>query len=288
MRKGCLLIICAICLMATGLWAGVKTELDGVIYGNELVFNQPQFAFWDSGRQRLYIVDSLNNRLVSFNSQYKYISEFTAGGKLNLPIAMVRDDKGRIVVSCAGDHKVYVIYLKEKKILPLDFSAYHQRVIPYRLAFYDGYLYVVDKGKKCIFIFEPKAGGYSLKKWIKEKAAGIDDIKVRNGHLYVLDSLLKRVFIYSPMGNFERVIKLKGVVSPVSLDVDERGTLYVLDKVKGKIILFNPNGEMVGKFGKLGWKEGRFYYPQYLLLSGTGKIFVVDTGNGRVQVFDLH
>jgi len=268
--------------------AAVKGKPITVIYGPEGVFNQPQSVFFDEHKRKLYVVDTGNNRLVSFDQNYKYLAEFTAEGRLKLPVAMVRDRADRIIVACVGEKNVLVIYLKEKKIKPLDFKNFAADVVPYRLALGKDHLYVIDRAHKQIFIFSLKGDEYTLVDQIKEKnALGFNDIKQDANYIYALDTLLKTVFIYTHDGNFVQKVVLKDVVFPVSLAVNPRGLLYVLDKQQDKVIIFNKFGNKVSEFGRPGWKEGAFYHPQYLFLSQRGDIYVVDTGNGRIQVFQL-
>ncbi|MBI5182750.1 MAG: hypothetical protein HY999_00075, partial [Nitrospinae bacterium] len=47
----------------------------GVLTGNELIgsFNQPTSLFFNEEKRRLYIADTGNNRLVSFDSDLNYL-----------------------------------------------------------------------------------------------------------------------------------------------------------------------------------------------------------------------
>ena len=53
--------------------AVIKGKLTAVIYGQEEAFNHPQSVFFDEQKRRLYVVDTGNNRLVSFDKNYKYL-----------------------------------------------------------------------------------------------------------------------------------------------------------------------------------------------------------------------
>jgi hypothetical protein len=40
------------------------------------------------------------------------------------------------------------------------------------------------------------------------------------------------------------------------------------------------------EFGGMGWSEGWFQHPSYLIVDKLGRIIVADTFNQRVQVFN--
>ncbi|HEC68560.1 MAG TPA: 6-bladed beta-propeller [Candidatus Desulfofervidus auxilii] len=270
-------------------WAGLKGKIIAVIYGGEKIgaFNQPQAMYFDPQRKRLYLVDTLNDRLLSFDNQYKFLSAFNAGGKLKTPLAMVRDRKGHIIVTNKGDKSVLIINVKEKKIKSLDLSHIYPPVVPHSLAIAsNGCLCLLDKAYKRILIFSPET--YQVQKIIEEEgSSGFSDIKVNNNLVYALDPIFKKVFIYSQKGNVVGSILLKGVAFPISLAVDRREHLYILDRHKGKVFIFDKQGKPMGEIGKRGWKEGKFYSPCYIFIDSRNILYVVDTGNNRVEVFKI-
>ncbi len=80
---------------------------------------------------------------------------------------------------------------------------------------------------------------------------------------------------------------------PWGLDVGPDGKLYVADTWNHRVQIFDPSGEFIGKFGGFGQISGsastapsQFYGPRDVALDDQGRIYVSDTGNKRVQVFD--
>jgi len=43
----------------------------------------------------------------------------------------------------------------------------------------------------------------------------------------------------------------------------------------------------MGEIGKEGWKEGKLYSPRYISIGSKNILYVVDTGNNRVEVFRI-
>jgi len=271
--------------------AYLKAKVVTVIYGEEKIgaFNQPQSVYFDEKRGRLYVVDTLNNRLISYDKNYKFLSQFNAEGRLKVPVSMLKDKNGHLIVTNKGEGGVLIIYLKEKLIKTIDFKGIFPRPVPSYLALdEDGRLYILDQAYKRILIFSPKNGDYKFLKAIKEpKCAGFSDIKIFDRHIYALDSLLAKVFVYDQEGRLVRSIALRSLRFPVSLALDRYGRLYILDGHQGKVFIFKESGEVIGEIGRGGWKEGRLYYPRYLLFDKENRLYVVDTGNNRVQVFKI-
>jgi len=269
-------------------YADIKGDLLTVIYGEKEApgsFSEPQSIYVDQAKGKIYIIDTLNNRLISYDKNYKFISQFNAKGRLNLPISMLKDKKGHLIVTNKGEGTVLVIYLKEKIIKPLDLSKISPKPVPSYLAMdKNGRFYVIDEAYKRILIFSPD---YKFLREIREpQAAGFSDIKVVEDKIYALDTLLKKVFIYDSQGNLIRSLEFKSLSFPVSLAVDKRGYLYILDAHEGKIYIFKDQ-KVIGEIGKRGWKEGKLYYPRYISIDNRNTIYLVDTGNNRIEIFKI-
>src|SRR3989338_8638799 len=85
----CWLLFFAVVSFAEGK-IGVKTI--AIITGDEIMgrFNQPSGLFFDEVKKRLYVADSGNGRLVSFDSEFKYLAELS-NENIAIPVSLVRD-----------------------------------------------------------------------------------------------------------------------------------------------------------------------------------------------------
>ncbi len=266
-----------------------------VLSGDELTgrFNQPASLFFNEEKRRLYVADTGNNRLVSFGSDLNYLAEFNADGRLEFPVGLVNDSKGRFFVVEGLKRKVVLIDIKTESIKEIDFSDVPRGkgIYPDMLAIDSkDNLYVIDKANRCILVFDA-ALRYKKRITVKGDFTGFADIKVdRKGNIYTLDTLRGVVYIFNKKGEiihkFGRRGDGKGEFDfPTSIAIDQRGLIYVVDQHKDKILVFNRKGEFLFDFSQKGWKEGRLRYPSYIFIDRSNRIYVVDRGNSRIQIF---
>ena len=78
-----------------------------------------------------------------------------------------------------------------------------------------------------------------------------------------------------------------GADQPSDISVTSDGDIYLVDGVNSRIMVLNSRGKVKFSFGKPGEGEGEFKYPLGIDISDQGKVFVADSGNHRIQVFDL-
>ena len=111
------------------------------------------------------------------------------------------------------------------------------------------------------------------------------------GEVFLLDAKDKLVkTLKKPVAPFNKSArKASGFNRPTGLAWDARTKLlYVVDTLANEICVFDPaSGRMVRRFGSHGTNPGQFNYPTHIFLDQTGKIYVTDSLNFRVQMFDM-
>jgi len=109
-----------------------------------------------------------------------------------------------------------------------------------------------------------------------------------DGRIFVSDISADRIFVYREK-NMVAALGEKGeFISASGIAIDEkRGLIYVTDSNKHTIYIYSlANYKKLRSIGKRGVKTGEFNFPTNIALDSEGNLFVVDTGNFRVQIFD--
>ena len=110
------------------------------------------------------------------------------------------------------------------------------------------------------------------------------------GSIAISDSGNHRIQLVDPSGNFMDKFGSLGTNvgqfnTPKGLAYDSTGTLYVMDSGNNRVVL--AQGTTVeGVTGTSGTALGQFSGPVNLCV-GTRGVYVADTGNNRIQKFDL-
>ena len=111
--------------------------------------------------------------------------------------------------------------------------------------------------------------------------------------VWVADSNNKRALVFGRDGDFRRVVPTRGLVRgfdfvPPVAGATETTLVAFTDTLGGGILLMDMEGESFGRFGGPGSSEGALAFPNDVSVDGErGRIFVADTGNRRVQVWDV-
>ena len=152
-------------------------------------------------------------------------------------------------------------------------------------------LYITDTGSSQVLVFdlqEKKAAPLSTYgRSVFQKPVGVAVDMA--GTVYVSDTLIDKIFLYDSERNFLRAYGEDGTfIQPAGLAIDDkRKRLYVVDTHQHKVIVLNKDtGEEISTIGTRGNEVGQFNFPSYIKVDDKGNVYVVDTMNGRVQVFD--
>ncbi len=108
-------------------------------------------------------------------------------------------------------------------------------------------------------------------------------------NIYVGDTGLKRVLVFGPDLSYRVAIGgADEVESPSGLAVDDsRQRLYVVDSRKSTLLVYGlPTGKLLARIGKRGTDDAEFNLPTSVAVGPDGRVYVTDTMNYRVQVFD--
>jgi sugar lactone lactonase YvrE len=157
-----------------------------------------------------------------------------------------------------------------------------------------GFVYVADQRVGAIFIFNTETHDTQLIRnnyeahfgWINGLAMDDDD------RLFVADGKLHRVLIFNVKHELENQIT-EGLEDPVGLAIDTTNRfLYVVDTQQDQVIVYDADTlKLLRRIGTGGKKHflttpGDFGAPQGAAVDGDGNLYVTDTMNNRVEIFD--
>jgi len=156
----------------------------------------------------------------------------------------------------------------------------------------DGKIYVVDTGSSRVLVFSHDGkpllkfgkGGTTEGEFNYPYAIAVDEAD----RIYVGQFKSPRIQVFDAQGKFLRKIDAStaGVnVAPLALALDKEGKIYAANQ-DGKILVLGQDGKLIKSFGGPGGADGFLSYPKGIALSGD-QIYVSDTNNGRVQIFNL-
>lgn len=129
-------------------------------------------------------------------------------------------------------------------------------------------------------------------------AAPRDVAAAPDGTLYVSDTAQHRIWHVSAQGAILGFWGEPGAEpgqfnEPWGLAVDAQGRVYVADTWNARVQVFDGQGRFLRQWGVPGMfnageagSAGAFFGPREVLVGAGGEVYVVDTGNKRVQVFD--
>lgn len=169
-------------------------------------------------------------------------------------------------------------------------------VKPYGVAAYQGKVYVTDTVQRVVLMFDVPRQDFKV---IGNEGPGalskpIGIAVSPQGLLYVSDHSGKRVMVYDKDGQFLQTFggadymrKPSGIaVSPDGATVYVVDTGGVDDQVHHRVTTWDAtSGRYLGAWGTRGTEPGQFNLPLQVATGPDGKVYVVDGGNFRVQIF---
>jgi DNA-binding beta-propeller fold protein YncE len=156
-----------------------------------------------------------------------------------------------------------------------------------------GRLYVADQKVGAIFIFNTETKETELIRNGFEAHFGlINGVAVDDSdRIFVSDGKLGKVLVFNAKHQVED--QIKGLVDPVGLAIDkENRLLYVVDTQQDQVLVYDADSlKPIRKIGTTGKKHtlstpGDFALPTDVAVDKDGNIYVTDTLNWRVEIFD--
>ena len=170
-----------------------------------------------------------------------------------------------------------------------------QLVTPYGMAVDSkNNLYIADTKVHAIFIFNTETKELSMiKHGVQARFGDIIGLAIDDAdRLFVSDTKMHRIVVFGKDHKMEGVIG-QGVIDPGGMVVDnENRFLYVADGATDVVMVFDADKlTFIRKIGTPGKNHtltdpGNFSYPTNVALDADNNLYVTDSFNSRVEVFD--
>jgi DNA-binding beta-propeller fold protein YncE len=252
---------------------------------------------------RIYVSDTKNCRIQIFDIDGNPMKTFGKYGKkageFQFPYGLAADSKGNIYVADLYSGTV-TRFDQEGKFLGTVVNKGSSAGIqsPAGLAIKNNLLYVTDVKECNVQIFDlngkpvqqVSSGGRTPGKLYAPNAIAVDN----KGTMYVTDTGNSRVQVFDKTGKLLRIINGspdgKGqpvLTNPRGVAVDKNGNVYVVSNLTHMLYGFDKNGARLFAMGKQGEGEKQFFLPNGLFIDDNNFVYVTETANIRVSVFQL-
>lgn len=251
-----------------------------------LSLSGPASLFIDESAKRYYVVDTGNNRLVSYDYEGAPLQNFTGGGDLQRPVSMAKDPSGLLYVVDKGKGSFSIINLKNKSITPHVINHEGRRLITKKIRYLNGLLYVLDSVSGMIFAISD-GDRVQTRFSCNSCVIGYADFQLAHDRLYAVKSSEGEVDIFNLKGEKEKAVVLVPKPQfPVSLAVNEIGEIFTVGRHTAEVAAYDTHGKLKYSFLERGEKLGNLNYPIEIQFDPWGRLCVVEEGNGRVSVFE--
>lgn len=253
----------------------------------------------------VFVADTANNRVQEFSATGSYQQAFgpacskTSATPLSAPAAVAVDSQGNVWVLDTGNNRI-VEYSSEGACLAVygqKGTSAGQFESPGGIAVDQfGNLWVADTGNWRIQEISPSTGKALLTFGGKGTGEGQFEggptaiALDAQGDVWASDTGNYRLQEFSAQGKFVRAAGSKGTAEgqfakgPGGIAVSPDGSqVSVFDPGDSRVETFNSEGKYTGQAGSEGTGGLQFKSPTGVALDATGDLYVVDSGNGRVQ-----
>ena len=275
----------------------IRDEVLTFVYGRPRVMGAPHQVTTDS-MMRVIISDPDLRAVHVFDPKGKTSFSILGdqGRRLQLPAGVAVDAEDNIYIA-DSERGMVLVYSQSGQFLRyvgrLRGENMYERPTGIAIDRKAGRLYLADTPRNLVFILDLK--GNVLKRVGTDRHGNGSgefvsptQIAVSDHGIVVLDTEGSRIQVLNFDGNrigYYRVVV--GVEKGNGLAVDGDGNIYISYIAASAIGIYKSDGTPMGTFGQLGSRIGEFLDPRGLWVDAGNRIYVADTANARVQVFQV-
>lgn len=268
-------------------------------------FKKPRAITADLHTGEIFVCDTREHRVLVFDERGVFRYQINGGSSFRSPMDIAVDPDGYLVLLAWHDN--------ERKLIQLDFDGLFLGVIELRglpdpqrpvdpisiaLSPSGQRLYVLDAANHLLIVADREGRVQA----VRDLVAGLDPDTAREqiyGHVdvYADTVLVPRptlgvVHLFDLNGEPSGRVGLFGTAScqcafPLAAALDADGNVLILDQRRMMFMLWDPRtNRCLDEFYGLGDFPGALYAPEDLALDGSGRVYVGQAFEGRVQVYN--
>jgi len=264
-------------------------------------FDQPASVAIDDERDRLYVVDSDNGRIVSFARDGTGSAVIEADGRaLNF-----RDEGSLGAVDVDLDGNLYVAESGTQRILHMTSDGrllsefkpdpHLGRLFSVSVDRTNDLVYVVDDVRNVIVVFD--SDGTEIRRLASRgsKPGQVEDVGsvevLADGTLWVADAGNSRVQHLSADGSVLQVIGPFAAGEPGAIEypndvaVDPAGRIWVADYRGHAVVVFGPDGTPLARLAGEG--DQSLWTPTSLTFDDAGRLYLAERNSDAVYVYNV-
>jgi len=289
------------------LLASLRDNIVTLVYGRERILLAPHHVTVDS-RGRILIVDSGIRAVHVLGNGNSFRIAGGPNRRLRLPNGIAVDAADNIYI-VDSERGLVLVYDADGKFLRYIGKRGDETLFHYPTAIAidrkSGRLFLLDSPRHVLFVLDlegnilkrvgrprPHAIGTVSGDTILMDLDNPTEIAIGNNELVVVDSANSRIHVLDLQCQPVAQFSISATPDPPNIDevglgVDLTGKIYVSTARDSHIRIYGRDGSLLGSFGQTGTEIGEFNSPAGLWIDGTNRLYVADTNNGRVQVFQL-
>lgn len=242
----------------------------------------------EPGTRSVHILDFASRKYTRIDGRGNDRMHFPYG------VAVDADDNVYVTDQRRGTIAVFNAEGKFKRFIG-DFDGEHAFEQPNCVAIdrATGRLYLTDTSRQFLLIYDRKGNKIAS---VGKRGGGTGpaefrlptELALHAQEVFVLDKRNRRIQVLDLEGRYKREIRTDalGSEAPKGMAIDTQGRIYILLDV-GLIEVFSPTGERLFRFGHYGAGAGEFKESSGIYIDSADRLYVSDTGNRRVQIFQI-
>ena len=241
-------------------------------------------------RNRVWITDSGTSSIHVFDVATGAYREIRRADNVPFqqPSGIATDRAGRVYVADSGVGNVFVFGENgdyDRPLIPL--HAERLLEAPTAIAMSDdgATIFVADPPKNAVVALNREGEAVGMIH-LPPEMRGASGLAVVNNQIYVLGEMQHRVEVFSPAGLLREEKRWDDIRTPMAFTFDTANKRFLVANPKLMVVeAVSEEGQGLAAFGRLGDGVDQMKHVDALHVDAQGRIFVVDSHEGKVLVF---